>query len=456
MNLTFVSHNQAHNRLLLIMAGWGMDAAPFGSLVLDGYDIAVTWDYRDETLDAAPLRRYREVVVIAWSMGVMECERVLPSVGLPVTLMVAVNGTATPVSDTCGIPCAIFDGTLAALSEAGVARFNRRMCGSATAWRAFADRAPHRTLDSLRDELRLLGERALTMNGGSHTVRWDMAVIGSADLIFPPGNMAAAWQGVRVLNTADPHLPDFQALIDRLVVDKQRVSRQFGSTRPGYDREAATQNDVALRLAGLILEHAPQPLEMAVEIGAGSGRLTLQYAPLLDIGRLELWDIAPADGLDALPDYCVPVVDDAETRLIETPDASVNLIVSASTMQWFNSPVRAIGHLCRVLRPGGLAALSLYVDGTYSSLARATGISINYVTPAELLAAATPDCKVLYSSLDSHVETYPSTRALIDHTRRTGVNAVGHTSTAMMRRLLTDDTLRQLEYNTFTLLITRI
>ena len=48
------------------MAGWGMDANPFRGLESPGYDIAVTWDYNDESFDRSVLSQYREIVVIAW------------------------------------------------------------------------------------------------------------------------------------------------------------------------------------------------------------------------------------------------------------------------------------------------------------------------------------------------------------------------------------------------------
>lgn len=155
MNITFIKTDES-SHLILIMAGWGMTDAPFRNLTAPGYDIAVGWDYRSEEVDTSLFKRYREVVLIAWSMGVMEAVRIVPALGLPLTLAIAVNGTPTPVSDTDGIPQKIFDGTLSTLSESNVARFNRRMCGSTEHYKQFNISAPNRSIESLRDELRIL------------------------------------------------------------------------------------------------------------------------------------------------------------------------------------------------------------------------------------------------------------------------------------------------------------
>ena len=79
----------------------------------------------DEELSA-----YKEVTVVAWSLGVFVATLALAGLRLPIVRAVAINGTLFPMHDTLGIPPKIFLGTLENLSEEGRKRFNRRMCGS--------------------------------------------------------------------------------------------------------------------------------------------------------------------------------------------------------------------------------------------------------------------------------------------------------------------------------------
>lgn len=454
MNITFIKQdNNPH--LLLIMAGWGMDANPFHDLSHPGYDIAVTWDYTHESLDKAALSPYREIVVIAWSMGVMECARIIPGSGLPVTLTIAVNGTMTPVDNSTGIPEAIFNGTLETLSIETLTRFNRRMCGSAERYKEFTGISPRRSVESLRQELEILGNRA-TENAKPSDMRWDMAVIGSRDMIFPAANQQKAWNEIATLTVDCPHLPDFQSIIKKFVIDKKRVADRFDNTRDTYDNAARLQHNVANRLAVNLLKKTGQRKHFsdAIEIGAGSGRLTRLYTPSLDIRRLQLWDLAPMDP-DLVPQGATMISDDAEARLFEVPDNSTDLVISASTLQWFNSPVNAIIQIKRILKPGGIAAISLYTQGTYASLAEATGVSINYISPLRVKEAVKQDCDIDLFTVDNDCQNFDSSRDLIEHMRITGVNAAGTTSNATLRKILTDNTLKQLEYNSTTIIFTK-
>ncbi|MDE6832314.1 MAG: DUF452 family protein, partial [Muribaculaceae bacterium] len=366
-------------RLLLIFAGWGMDPNPFRHLRADGYDIAVVWDYTDPTfLDADNLKSYSEIVVIAWSMGVFAAGQLLQSLRLPITLSIAVNGTPTPVSDSAGIPVAIFEATLSGLTPDSLERFNRRMCGSASAARSFAEVRPARDIESLRQELQAIGDRASEATPTPY--HWDIAVIGQRDMIFPPAAQRAAWQGHDTIELDAPHLPGFQHIIDHLLIKKDRVAHSFESSRDGYEADAGYQHSVAdLLVYKLLSVTDKRHFSTAIEIGAGSGRLTAAYCNALTFDRLELWDIAPAENacLNGLP-TAISITDDAEVRLKTLPDDSVDLIISASTLQWFNSPANGVRQIERVLRPGGLAAIALYVDGTYESFSLEIGATQRY------------------------------------------------------------------------------
>lgn len=453
MNISFIK--QDNNRhLILLMAGWGMDAAPFATLEFPGYDIAVTWDYTDEYIDAARFSNYREIIVLAWSMGVMEADRVIPGLGLPVSLSVAVNGTTTPVNDLTGIPEAIFNGTLNGLSDNTLARFNKRMCGSTEAFRRFCGTAPSRSIRSLGEELRILGERSLKQTY-TQSMHWDFAVIGSRDMIFTAANQTNAWPDTPRIYLDEPHLPDFQSIINRFIVNKKRVATRFGESRETYDSSALIQHNVARSLADRLIAISANRAcryNTAIEIGAGNGRLTAIYAPALNIKRLELWDLTmPEEACRHYPE-AICIADDAEARLFEISDNSIDLIVSASTIQWFNSPCSALRQIERALTRGGIAAITLYTTGTYESLAKATGVSINYVSPERIRSSLSSNCDIIYLNTDCHTAEFENTRQLIEHMRLTGVNAAGSTPTATLRKILNDNTLIQLEYNSTTII----
>lgn len=188
----------------LFFTGWGMDAAPFRSHFPAGRDCIVCHDYTHLDFDPECARGYDEVHVVAWSMGVWAASCVLPQSGLRHGTAVAVNGTMRPVDDRIGIPRAAFAGTLAGLTPASLAKFHRRMCATAKAHAAFRSAAPKRDFESVRRELAVLAATAAA-DGAPPVMRWDCAVVGSEDRIFPPDNQLRAWEGVRTITVPEGH-----------------------------------------------------------------------------------------------------------------------------------------------------------------------------------------------------------------------------------------------------------
>ena len=95
---------EGNSRLILIFAGWGMDATPFRHISRPGYDTLVLWDYRDLTADWSLVSEYEEIVLIAWSMGVYAASMSIHAIDRQISTRIAVNGTLSPVDNLRGIP----------------------------------------------------------------------------------------------------------------------------------------------------------------------------------------------------------------------------------------------------------------------------------------------------------------------------------------------------------------
>lgn len=187
-------HNQAGGeRILLLFAGWGMDEQPFTHYRTPGKDFIVCYDYRTLDFDETLLLPYEEIHLVGWSMGVWAASQALQNKRLPITRSIAVNGTPHPIDAERGIAPAVFEGTLHGLNEATLQKFRLRMCGNAAAYRAFAEIAPQRSVEELKEELAAIGQQSKELPASSFV--WQKAVIGNADRIFLPENQQRAWQG---------------------------------------------------------------------------------------------------------------------------------------------------------------------------------------------------------------------------------------------------------------------
>lgn len=409
-------------RAIAVFAGWAMDARPFMSLRRDGYDIIVIHDYREDTLDAELWRDYDEIVVFGWSMGVVYGEEFMRlNPGLPVTRSVAVNGSPCPRHDEIGIPVAVYDLTAAISTPRQLSKFYMRVCGGASEMARYMPEIPLREVPDAVDELHAITrkvEDSETYDPGL----WDEIWLSSRDLIFPIDNLRKAWasEGERVTITDRwGHFPDFQWLFDRMAVDKSLVESRFSDSMPTYGENASVQESVARDLVAMLT-----PVEDCdlLEIGVGSGYLTRLYQESVKDSRIVAIDLVGSAPVPFNGNTLEMLVDDAELAVRSMASESYDLVLSSSTVQWFNSPRRFLKEVVRILRPGGTALISVYGRGTFSCLRDiAPEASLHY---APIDSSLLDDSGVEWNISKKRYELeFPSPREAIDHLRLTGVNA---------------------------------
>lgn len=204
---------EGNPNLLLFFAGWGADEHLFDRPVPPGYDYLLCFDYRTPHFDTTLLGNYQSIRLLAWSMGVWAATRALSGLQLPYQMKLAVNGTSCPIDDCQGIPEAIFQGTLEHFSDSVLARFRRRICGSAETVKEFLSHTPARSTESLHEELEVLWHDVKAQ--GAFRFGWDKAIVGSKDKIFPATNQRAAWLGIPIEERDVEHYDP--TLFDRLL-----------------------------------------------------------------------------------------------------------------------------------------------------------------------------------------------------------------------------------------------
>ena len=142
------------------------------------------------------------------SLGVWAASVMFGKKPVSFTEAIAVNGTPCPVHDRWGIPETIFRGTLDNVTEEGMRRFNRRMCGKRDILQAY-EQIPPRPLADIREELEYLYAEIKKASPASALFNgWTQALISSKDRIFPTENLRAFWQGrCPITEIEAPHYP---------------------------------------------------------------------------------------------------------------------------------------------------------------------------------------------------------------------------------------------------------
>lgn len=419
MKLELIIRNNSP-RLLLVFTGWASDASFYNGVALpEGYDFAVASDYRT-TADAAQtdlIAGYDEVCVVAWSFGVPAATRfMLDNQQLRFTLRVAVNGTMTPVHDRLGIPEMIFHGTLDRLDTRNLSKFLRRVAGSSE---VFATLPPASGYDigKLKDELRAIAD----LPPADSTEIWDIVIISTADAIIPPDNQRHCWSShpfVREIQA--PHLPQFTTLLPSLLSDKALIARRFAESAMTYDANAGVQRAIAARLGEMWQACRPDTVNPVLEIGAGTGLLTAEIAHVVNPDHIELWDLTPLP--DSLPGRKVTC--DAEIRIANVAPATYSSILSASTIQWFNSPALFLKRASQALTPGGILAISTFTPDNYRELHPYLNGTPHYISADTLRAILPSDLELLSMSEEKITTEFHNPLELLRHIKLTGVNAM--------------------------------
>jgi len=412
-----------------------MDEGVFNRIRRPGYDIMVIWDYRNLSIDWGCTASYSEICILAWSFGVYAASQTIQAIDSKITKKIAVNGTMQPIDDKYGIPEAIFDGTLNRLNPVTLRKFYRRMFTSAEEFAIFQQHQPSRDIDELKEELESFASRMI-LHAPSHT-RWDLAIIGHQDRIFPPVNQKAAWEkaGTAIEHITDGgHYPDFQSIIDRQFIDKQMVGKCFKAGTATYNHNATVQIDVIERIDDKIhqygIDRALMESKNAVlEIGSGSGMLSRKIIRYINEAQYIMWDLAaPMPGDLPLGRRYEFLACDAESEITRLADSSIDHIVSASTIQWFNSPEKFLRNCHRVLHSGGYAILSTYTKGNLHQISDITGIGLPLLRAGRWIEASGRYFNIVDATEYERDIDFETPIELMRHLKLTGVNSLGRNS----------------------------
>lgn len=210
---------------------------------------------------------------------------------------------------------------------------------------------------------------------------------------------------------------------------KERIAACFGAAGETYAAAATVQTATAQCVA----ERVPAGRYANVlEVGCGQGALTRPLLARIGHSRYLALDIA--QGMLRTPEMAEVAATPGVVRVLADGEAaplaphSVDLVASASALQWFLTPERSIPALLRLLRPRGAFSLALFIEGTLKELAAASALSgFGSIFPLrseafyrELLASL-PGVR-FEAEVAERVEWFDSPRDVIMHLRRIGAS----------------------------------
>lgn len=416
MKIRFLTHNPGNRSLILIFAGWSTGPELYQDAGMNGWDVAVVYDYSDPSLDVSFLDSYPTVWLFAWSLGVR-----MASVSLPpqkITAAFAINGTLNPVDNSLGIPEAIYNGTASALDGRNLAKFRRRMSPDADTFHRLFDREFSQSeIEDLRSQLYLIRDLALSAN----KLPWQRAFISVNDRIFPPDNMMAAWQKEKVetVPLEGAHYLPMESIVKAVVPDRDLIAERFGKAVTSYDEHAVAQKHIATALAGLMPESAADTAKSILEIGPGTGLFSGIYAEKIAPGKIDFVDIAEIPRIGIAPEENYHRADAEDW--IASCNSRYDGILSASTIQWFVNIGEFMRNCRRSLKPGGFVLFSSFTKGNLKELDALRPSPICYHTPEQYRRWMQESFSAVRVIEDSITLEFKTPRELLMHLKLTGV-----------------------------------
>ena len=214
---------------------------------------------------------------------------------------------------------------------------------------------------------------------------------------------------------------------DSGLIDKELIKRRFGKALESYRQHATVQGRVNERLIALLKDNAEQSrFNRALEIGCGPGGLAKRLLEEFAVDELHLNDICgeweevlrhELGGLFHTFHGC-----DGENFPFQ---GRFNLLLSASTVQWFHRPDRFFETAAAHQSTGDVLLFSMFGCQNFNEIRTVTGIGLTYPDAGQLKEWLKNDYDVRFYEEELISLRFNSPIEVLRHMKNTGVTATG-------------------------------
>lgn len=209
------------------------------------------------------------------------------------------------------------------------------------------------------------------------------------------------------------------------MVDKTEIECRFRRSVNSYDDNATVQKRIVQHLTELLHEYVLHS-SRTLEIGCGTGLLSEKISRLWEEQQFWVNDLVE-QMCRKTTDRCQLPASHGLTGDIEHMPLTgkFDLIVSASTFQWLAHPRATFTKLADHLNPNGWLVFSTFGKDNFKELKAVTGQGLEYRSIAELRTLLSSAYDILYTEEQIHTLKFPDPLDILQHVKKTGVNANG-------------------------------
>jgi malonyl-ACP O-methyltransferase BioC len=215
-----------------------------------------------------------------------------------------------------------------------------------------------------------------------------------------------------------------------IAIDKEKVKRRFGRCISSYNDEARVQKSIVKNLVREIVNLEKTTYHKVLEIGCGTGFLTNQllqnfrpdYYAINDIVETVQAEIEKITLLHGFTNWSF-LPGDAEKL---TFPSGFDLVVSTSTVQWFQFPAAFFNSVGRLMPAGGILAFSTFGMENFRETKTLQTVSLKYPSRKELISWLSSSFEIIHCSEEIIRLDFASPRDVLKHIRHTGVNSLSN------------------------------
>jgi malonyl-CoA O-methyltransferase len=212
------------------------------------------------------------------------------------------------------------------------------------------------------------------------------------------------------------------------LTDKNMVKSRFYRSIATYNRSAVVQKNIAQELIREVASIEAPRFDKVLEIGCGTGFLTdallKRFQPqqyiLNDLVGLMQNEIAQ---IASKHDFSRWSFIEGDAEKIPLP-GHLDLVVSSSTIQWFQHPAAFFNTISQSLQRNGILALSTFGEENFREIKTLSKVGLHYPSLLELNMWLTPFFKDIQIKEDIVPLHFVSPREILLHIKQTGVNGI--------------------------------
>lgn len=220
--------------------------------------------------------------------------------------------------------------------------------------------------------------------------------------------------------------------INRPTKDKQRIEQRFAQAILSYDQAAVAQQQINQQLLQLLQTYINQDaFESVLEVGCGTGQLSELLANNLNINQWTINDlneqaITQTKVRLANQNNVTYIQGDAEFLFTQKAFQSphLDIIVSASTVQWFENPEHFIRLAEQALMSDGILLFSTFLPQNLLEIKQLTEIGLDYPSIQQWQEWLQPHFEILAWQTPVIKLTFDHPIDVLQHLKQTGVTGI--------------------------------